>query len=383
MKEQGTKKVFFSMEWYEARVHLGVMRFACENSWILQGESHHMPFYPDFSADGYIISIGESKERLEFVKKLNKPLLLILTDNDELDSPAILPDYFRIGEMAADFFINRQYKNFACLYPNHFPLSQWHEERLNGYIQRVERHGGNLFVRIWSPSEFELSQENQNEVRYNWFKNELAKLPLPLSIFLLEDSYATLVKQACSDLNLSVPEDVAVISVNNDPFICQYSNFPLTSIDPGWENIGYLAASELNKLMHGEKIPNKQRLIPPLGVIERQSSSTIAVDDSRVSNAVSYIWNNFLDNPSVNEVCEAINVSRRSLEIAFKKHLKHGIKQEIQRVRVREIKKQLLDTNLSAVEISKRMKFSSEFYMLNFFKKQTGMTTTEFRSQIH
>jgi len=311
----------------------------------------------------------------------DSPFVMLYYKDSGFDIPCVCFDEKSIGAMAANFFHNRGFKNFAAFYPHPMKLNRVFQERIDGFSEEVIKNGGKLFTGFREYSRKELSVEKENDAKIEFFKSQLTGLPRPLGVLILQDTDATFFQLACMDLGLSIPEDVAIISVNNDPMICPYTPVPLSSIDPGWENTGYLAGTLLDRLINGEEVSTEPRIIPPVGVVERLSSSIIAVDDPRVANAVSYIWQNLEQDPTVEEVCDAVGVSRRVLSQAFSKHLGRGIKQEVQMARIRKIKSMLLESDTPILNIANKLNFSSEYYLYNFFKKYAGMTCKEYRDQ--
>ncbi|NQZ69758.1 MAG: substrate-binding domain-containing protein [Lentisphaeria bacterium] len=374
------KSVLLSLDWYEPRLHTGLLKYAQDHDWVLHADPHSVLSMGNIGVDGIVILGGEHVLE-KWLAEHDCPFVLLFRKDLAFDIPTVCFDEKKMGSMAANFFHNRGFKNYAAFYPHPTGLNWIFQDRLDGFCEAVTRHGGKLSVGLREKELEDLSIQKEGEAKIEFYKSHLAGLPRPLGVFLLQDSDATFFQLACRQLGLSIPEDVAIISVNNDPMICPYTPVPLSSIDPGWEKAGYLAGTLLDRLMKGESVSSEAQIIPPVGVVERLSSSILAVDDPRVANAVSFIWQNLEEDPSVDEICDAVGVSQRVLSGAFRKQLGRTIKQEVQMARIRKIKSLLLESDIPIFKIANQLNFSSEYYLYNFFKKYTGMTCKEYRNQ--
>lgn len=374
------KLVLFAMGWYEARVHLGALDYAREHNWRLLGDEHRTDMPSNISPDGIILSACQSQPLLDWAQSFAVPMVLVSENGFGLDLPCVMPDYARIGRMAADFFAGRGFKHFASVYPHPMRPSPWHLERLEGFKAGVAAAGGTLHCLLRPEARGKRGGRHEDLAKIRWMTRELERLPLPLAVFITDDSDARLFEQACVQTGLCIPEQVAVLGVNNDPMECPYAAVPLSSIDPDWHAVGWKAAELLDRCLAGETVAAPQPLlVPPKGVVERQSTSIIAVEDRRVADAVFHIRENYAADPTVDEVCDAVGVPRRTLEHLFQQHLSRGIKEEIVRNRIRRIQALLKETNLSGTAIAGELGFKTVHYMYRLFKEHTGMTTRQFR----
>lgn len=372
--------ILFAMTWYEAQVHLGALDYARERHWTLVGDQHRSYLPRNLAPDGIIASVGNSEKRLKWAQSFGAPLVLVAENACEAEVPCVMPDYGAVGTMAAEFFAGRGFRHFAYVYPHTDQLDIWHQERLEGFEVGVHAAGGAMHRLLRKGSGGRGRRRSEYLAMVRWLTRELAQLPLPLAVFLSQDQDAGIVQEACAESGLAIPEQVAILGVNNDLMECPYAPVPLSSIDPDWYRVGRLAAQLLDRHM-AEGIPAEEHLVPPKGIVERQSTSIIAVDDPRVAGAIAYIWNNVERDPTVDEVCAAAQTPRRTLEVLFQRHLSRGIKAEITQSRVRRIQFFLRDTDLPATEIADQLGFSSVHYMYQTFKRHTGMTTRAYREQ--
>lgn len=372
--------IVFAMRWYEARVHLGALDYAREHNWRLIGDEHHMGLPANLFPAGIIAEFALSRRFLRWAQRFDVPIVQVADNGFDLKIPCVLPDYMGIGRLAAEFFVEKGYKHFAYVYPQASQPAPWHIERMEGFRQGVAAFGRETHCLIRPVRDTDETGRREEQKKIRWLKSQLKKLPLPLAIFTSQDDDARFLQQVCVEMNLSIPEQVAVLGVNNDPLECPYAPVPLSSIDPDWHALGWKAAETLDRCLNGETVPPVQ-IIPPKGIIERQSTSIVAVEDPRVADAVFYIWEQCAENPSVDDVCDAVGVPRRTLEFLFSNHLSRGIRAEILRQRVRLIKKMLEGTDLSAIAIARQLNFRTVHYMYRIFKEHTGMTTKEYRNR--
>lgn len=256
---------------------------------------------------------------------------------------------------------------------------QWSDKRRAHFREIAESDGCRVFehqsVARYDKS-YDLATEQQRMMKW------LSTLPRPIGIMGCYDFKAQQVLDACRQLNIAVPTEVAVLGVDDDRLICELSEPTLSSVIPDTKRTGYEAADLLNRMMAGEQVPIDEPLITqPLGVQVRQSTDTLAIGDEEIARALHYIRRHAMSNIRVADVLRHVSLSRRSLEHRFKKWLGHTPHEEIQRVRMNRIKELLADTDLSVQEIAERTGFEYAEYMAAVFKRETGITPTAFRDQ--
>ena len=184
----------------------------------------------------------------------------------------------------------------------------------------------------------------------------------------------------CRELDIAVPEQVAVIGVDNDERLCQLCTPPLSSVIPDSRGAGYEAAQLLDRMMRGEKVPADAMLLSPLGIAERQSSDMYAVDDSDIATALRYIREHACEGISVSDVLRVVPLSRRMLEHRFQKVVRRSPHAEIVRIRMERATRLLRETDLSLADIARRAGFASAIYLSKSFKNYTGVSPRAFRT---
>jgi LacI family transcriptional regulator len=190
------------------------------------------------------------------------------------------------------------------------------------------------------------------------------------------------VVEACRLAGLRVPDEVAVVGVDNDDLFCGLARPSLSSIIVPAERIGFEAAAVLERLLAGAKAPRNPRLIPPAGVVTRQSSDVLAGGDPDVTAAVRFIRDHGHRPISVEDVLRAVPVSRRSLERRFRALLGRGLGEEIRRAHLQRAKDLLAATALSVTEVAGQAGFAGVHYLSRVFRQETGLTPTAYRRQV-
>lgn len=217
-------------------------------------------------------------------------------------------------------------------------------------------------------------QEQQEIARW------IRALPKPVGIMTCHDDRGHQVLEACTRAEVSVPDEVAVIGVDNDPFLCNLCSPPLTSIDVNAAMIGYEAAALLASIMKGGKPPREPVFMgPPRGVAPRQSTDMLAIEDEEVASAVRFVRENAVKGITVEEVLKRAVRSPSTLERRIKRLLGRTIKAEITRVKLSRARLLLCETELPVAKIAGRCGFSEPRYFCEVFRNHEGMTATAYR----
>jgi LacI family transcriptional regulator len=217
--------------------------------------------------------------------------------------------------------------------------------------------------------------EREQEFLADW----IGKLPTPIGLFACDDDRGREVLEACNLAGLHVPEDVAVIGVDNDEVFCELSNPPLTSVALNAEAAGYRAAALLDDLMHGRVRKPQRIVVETLGVVTRRSTDVVAVEDEDVVAALQFIHREQGKGISVDDVVQHAAVSRRNLETRFRETMGRTILEEIQLVRLERAKRLLVETTYPVSKVAELAGFGSAGYFIQFFQKRLGKTPRRYR----
>ncbi|HLX62671.1 MAG TPA: DNA-binding transcriptional regulator [Planctomycetota bacterium] len=279
-----------------------------------------------------------------------------------------------IAKMAADHLFERGFRRFGFCGDARFNWSTW---RTQHFIDAVRAR--NCECSVFQPQAGKLARPT--EVQIAAIGAWLRALPKPAGVMACYDIRAQQVLAACRDAELAVPEEVAVVGVDNDELLCDLCSPPLSSVLPNHQKAGYEAARLLERMMSGQRVPPVPHLIEPLRLEIRQSSDVLAVHDADVAKAMHLIRQHACDGMDVSDVLRAVPVSRRVLESRFKRLLGVTPHEEILRVKLERVKRLLLDTQLSLSEIARRTGFEHVEYLSVAFKRETGATPRRYRNE--
>ena len=344
-------------------------------------------WFRDWNPDGIICQIYD--DRLARVyRQTGKPVVELFESRVRSEFARILPDDVATGVMAARHFIERGFRNFAFFGA---PAMLWSREREAGFRAEIERtfqsrRRKNAPERCGADFTFssysgggavsDRSQRRRSAAMGAW----LAALPKPLAVFVANDLWGSEIIQAAREAGVHVPDDAAILGVDNEELLCEISHPPLSSIRIGAEQIGHVAVEILDQLLRGRKVSASIPRVAPMEVVTRQSTDVLAVDDADVAAALRDIRARAAEGLSVKELLNAIPVNRRTLERRFISVLGHTPLDEIRRVRL-ERAKVLLQTDLPIYEVAARAGFATPEYMATSFLQATGQTPTAYRRQ--
>lgn len=286
----------------------------------------------------------------------------------------IRADSEKAGYLAAEHFLERGFWHFAfCGYQGR----RWSQYRQDGFLARLAKSG--FSCNVYQPPRLKsgLSWRQELPIVTSW----LMALPRPIAVMTCNDIRGRQVLEACLLAGLNVPEDIAVVGVDNDQFVCNLSNPSLSSVAINLNQAGYQAAKLLAKLMEDHTHRPRQILAEALWVVPRRSSDVVATEDSNVASAMRFIRNHARESISVADVVRHANISRRGLEIRFQQTLGRSIRSEIERTRLMFAKQLLVETNLTAEQIARLAGFCSLSYLSSVFRRDAGMTLTDYRRQ--
>jgi len=318
--------------------------------------------------------ITREMEYIDDIMKLGVPVIGSDTPRDLPDIPIITSDFELTGAMAADYFLERGFKNFAfCGYSD----VAWSTKRLEGFKKTLSSKGFEVKVYMKPMSSLRQLWSGEIERLSKWLKT----LPESTGIMTCSDERSLHVLEACKTSSILVPEEISILGVDNDEILCELANPPLSSIAFNTEDLGYLTAKMLDRMMSGRQSVTGNLVAKPTRVITRRSTDIYAIEDSQVALALAYIRENRFTLLSVSDVVKSTSVSRRNLEHRFKKWLKRSILDEIKRVHVDLMAELLIETNYSVSKIALMMGHSSADNICRYFKSKKGMSPARYRSK--
>ncbi|HZN65236.1 MAG TPA: DNA-binding transcriptional regulator [Tepidisphaeraceae bacterium] len=325
-----------------------------------------------WDGDGIIARI-ENERIARAVTRSGRPVVDVSAARLLPELPWVETDDRAIAQQAAEHLLERGIRHFAYFGDERFNWSNWRQEH---FCELLEKQGFDCAVYSASAAS-KRDWEHEEDELADW----LAGLPKPVGVMACYDIAGRVVLDACRRARVKVPDEVAVVGVDNDGLVCELSDPPLSSVQPDSRRTGYTAASLLDRMMRGRRVKKLSYRIPPLGVVTRQSSSVLAVTDQDVAEAVRYIRDHACDGINVKDVLQRVPLSRRALEARFVKAVGRTPHAEVERVRLERVRHLLLVTDLSIAEVARRTGFRHQEYLSVAFRRYTGQSPTAFRSE--
>ena len=321
-----------------------------------------------WDGDGIIVR-GENLRIARAVAQLALPVIDMTPSRLLPDYPWVKSDDGAIARLAAQHFLERGFRHFAFCGDSRFSWSNRRGEQFGILIRGVSRD-----CHTYKPARTTLNSDEEIEDIAAW----LTRLPRPVAVFACYDNRGQQVLEACRRAGIAVPEEVALLGVDNDEVLCVLSPPPLSSVILNTRRTGWEAAALLSLMMKGEKLAPTAHLIPPVGIETRQSSDILAIADPKIAAALRYIREHACEGLRVNDVLKHCPMARRALESRFKQLLGRTPRQEILRVQLNRVKELLVCTELPVWEIADRTGFDPE-YLSVVFKQEAGIAPSEYR----
>jgi LacI family transcriptional regulator len=353
--------------------------------WSIYLQRHHLfdatpAWLKDWRGDGIIARV-ENRRIARSLRCRRLPVVDVRGRLPDLDMPAILTDDAAGARIAAAHLLERGFRQFAYC---GFVGTPYSDERSRVFNQVIERAGFRCFtyespthLRGRHPEKAEIEGRLGEERVVRW----LRKLPQPIGLMACNDARGQQVLNACRDLGIHVPDEMAVVGVDNDDVICDLSDPPLSSVVPNTAKIGYEAAALLDRMMRGEAAPRQPIYVEPVGIVTRRSTDVLAIENADMAAALLFIRDHACDGISVEDVITHVSLSCSALERQFSKTLGRTPKAEIVRVQLDRVKQLLAETVWPLKRIALEAGFKHTEYMCAVFKSKFGQTPGHYRAQ--
>ena len=328
-----------------------------------------------WQGDG-IISRATTPRLLDAISDTGVPFVELTDRKGDVEFSQIRSDDAAIGKMGAEHLLERGFKRFGyCGYKG----EAWSKRREESFVKTIgQRSSGScsLYNSTWQ-GRGARNWEDEQRCIIEW----LQTLTPPFAVMACNDIRGRQIIDACSELDLAVPEQVVVVGVDDDELLCRMCSPPLSSVIPNAQAVGFRAAEVLASLMDGKSPASEVQLIEPLGVATRQSTDAVAIDDPDIAAALRYIREYACRGITVAEVVRDNSVSRSTLERQVRKYLGRTPQEEIRFVQIKRARELLISTDLSAEQIAPLCGFEHPEYLHVVFKRVTGTTIGVFRKQ--
>jgi LacI family transcriptional regulator len=358
----------------------GLLRYSIEHScnwsYITSPESLALSVLElrGWRGDGIITALNTPSEAA-CVKQLKIPTVNISGTLHKTPVPRVSLDNGMVGQLAADHLIERGFQAFAYYGLRDVAYSLVRQQAFDARLAASGFHS----VALLMPPTYRakgLQWRDQQRRLIRW----LGSLSKPVGLFAVTDYRARQVLDACRQIGLRVPQQVAVIGVDNEEVICAHVQPQLTSVARNNQQEGYHAAAILDQLIRGRKVETTEEMIPPIGVVARESTETVAFKDVRLCQAIEYLNKHIEDPIGVQEMASHVGVSRRWMEYAFRDALKVSPYQYIRNRRLTLAQHLLGEEPATKIyQIARRTGFSSAKQLSMSFCQEFGQSPREYQ----
>lgn len=376
---------------YGRQILRGIQRFnetANPHRWTAVLEEHDVnagvpSWIKNWTGDG-IISRQLSNDFREEITR-GKIAFVELTDRHETNEfITVRSDDFRIGQLAAEHFRERGLVNYAFC---GFSGESWSDRRKAGFAAHLRSSPSSVLFE--HQADWYLQDSACRVAAMEDLTSWLKELPKPIGVMACNDVCGKRISECCHRASISVPEQVAVVGVDNDDLLCGWCSPPLSSVIPNAEAVGFQAARILSGLLGNPESNSaihetepREILIPPLGIQSRQSSDLVAVEDTDLSSALRFIRNRASSGVAVADVLAHCDVSRSTLDRKMRDFLGRTTQQEILRVRLQRVCQMLSRYEIPIESVALQCGYEHPEYLHVVFKREMGMTPGEYRDSL-
>jgi LacI family transcriptional regulator len=381
----------------------GPWLFFMEPEFYVKGLAKSYNWMETVGADGVIAPLWDDAI-IDMIVDLGLPAVICGIERPSLNACRIVTDDAAVGRMAAEYFLNRGFRRFAFC---GFNDAIWSGRRSESFSRTVAQDGFETHVYRQPKAKRHRTAEAEPSLIAEW----LGSLPKPIALMACNDDRGRDVLMACRIAGLQVPGEVAVLGVDNDDLVCDLSYPRLSSIATSTERAGYEAARVLDRLMKDQDadrrglkvassagghslsevgpaaselakevvVTDKDVVASPLYVVTRQSTDVMAIEDSYTAEAVRFIRSHSKDVIQVDDVAQAVGLSRRALEQRFRRALDRSVHDEIQYVRINQMASMLTNTNLPISQITRLLGYPYSNNVSRCFKQLKGLSPSRYR----
>lgn len=326
-----------------------------------------------WEGDGIIGRIID-QETAELVLSTGLPFVDVRGAVRRPDIPLIRSDDEAIGRVAAEHLLERGFRHFGYVGP---PGEIWSDQRRDNF-RRTVCAGENTFQEYGAA--LDVSGPHGWEVAERELAEWIDRLPKPSGVMAASDKFGQRVLAAARRAGVRVPEELAVIGVDDDPATCEVCDPPLSSVAIDSEQQGYKAAGLLHELMSGGH-PQTPVLLQPTGVRTRQSTDILAIDDPFIADAVRFIRENACDGVGVAELLRHVPLSRSVLQRRFRRIFGKTANEMIVETRIKRAQQLLIESDLPISRIAELAGFRYQRYLGAVFRNKVGITPAQYRLQ--
>lgn len=367
MSRQNSKRVLIYLTRPFDEVKAAVFRYAQSAAW--QIEVATLGFPSGWVGDG-IITDNPREEELDALPK-NIPVVtraVVFRPNVY----NIVGNMRLVAQVVVDYFLAQGYKNFAAVEEtlHHFLNFKMLEVEMS---ELLAKHGYPLHLLYWSGKNMEHGPQTHDQIMEK-LKDFLSHLPTPCALFSPNITYTPFLSRAAAECKLRIPEDIALLSNGDDPYITLQTDPPTSAIIGELNEIGYIMAHSLDLLMAGCKLPNLLPQPTHASVITRQSTDTLVIENPKLYSAVNFLRKNFANNIGIVDAAEHAGISLTQFKMLMKKELKSSPGKFLKQLRLYHARALLLNSDFSINEIAHQAGYSSAIALIQAYKHAFGCT---------
>ncbi len=375
---QTQKNVLIALGWYDHRLLQGIATYATEHKWHLASHSiiHEKVIPWGWKGDGVLAWLAAGDDLADFVVSLKKPTVDFSMRRPQLPFAHVVLDHEQAGRLVAQHFLARGFANFI-FYSN---LDNWsQDQRGDGFAAELTEAGRACLWLRWHNAKENTRDGSDWTQRRKWLLRHLQGAPKPTAIFVANGSLAVEVQELCDQVNIAVPDQIAIVGIEDYLLPIGGANRSITGVDTNLEEQGYQGAALLDRMMHGGAMPAQPLRIAPARIIVRKSSDIFAVAHTGVSRALNFIAQHFAEVISVDAVARVAGMSVRGLHQAFSEHVNCTPGEKIRSTRLETAKRLLAASDEKIESVARQCGYPNINTFFIAFHKAVGTTPGAYR----
>ncbi len=361
-----------------------LVALARELDWVLLDPAYRCEALPPNVIPQGAIVFRTEGDALDELTRRGCPVVRIgdLPHANDVRVPAVVPDLAATGRLAAEHFEERGFKHvlFVGYDVGSAGAGGFLYEAFN---TRATALGLACHAMLFKSGRAFPTESNGERYRRRTtlFADRIRELPAPVGVFTIHDGVARTLCCMCEDAGNPVPEQVAILGVGNDRWICECMKTTLSAIAHDRVAEVDVAVRLLQTLMAGEAVLETTVMIPPVGIVARESTNTVGTLDPKVNEAVRYMWEHLAVNLSVDDVARAVGLARSTLDRRFRSKLGRSVSAELRRKRLHELCRLLRTTDAPVVDLATRVGFPSREHLHRVFHRAYGVSPGQYRHE--
>ncbi|MBI1335913.1 MAG: helix-turn-helix domain-containing protein [Phycisphaera sp.] len=378
MNRTRIKNVLYASHWWLEEMMSLVAQWMALQGWHLDFQMCLTGELPSgWEGDGILTTFsGDPNQLKHFFAARRCPAVSLNLNYPEIDVPRVDVDATASGRLAADHLIGRGYRSLAF-----YTAARWHTTDLavEAFERTAEGYGFKAHRLYWERD----PQQRRNDwpQRSRWLIGRLNELPKPLGVFAPAIEGASEVVEACVGASLAVPEQVGVLGMMDSPIFRQCMGIELSRVTVDLKKQTHAACELLRRMIEGEPPPSEPILIPPTGIVSRQSTDTIAARNPDVARAIRFIFTHYHQTIGVPDVVEASGLSRTVAYQAFEADLGQTPNAVLMRVRLEKAAQRLRESDDKIEAIALACGFGNRIHFHRHFSRRFGITPATYRKR--